>query len=100
MTKFCISCGTKIDNNAKFCPGCGTAAKAVPQQAEQPVMQSDATRFRQTPSYVAIASAITLNSIFPMSCTINPKHHIYAVDGYGRKIQWEPIAAKSAIFHC
>ena len=25
---FCGNCGTKIDDNAKFCPGCGQAVKA------------------------------------------------------------------------
>ena len=25
MTKFCMNCGTQIDDNTKFCPNCGTA---------------------------------------------------------------------------
>ena len=25
---FCGNCGTKIDDNAKFCPGCGQAVEA------------------------------------------------------------------------
>ncbi len=32
---FCGNCGTKIDDNAKFCPGCGKAVEAPPA-TEQP----------------------------------------------------------------
>jgi len=40
MAKFCDKCGTQISDSAKFCPGCGAAAEAVPvQQAPPPPPQ-------------------------------------------------------------
>lgn len=41
--KFCGKCGTKIEDNIKFCPGCGSPADAPQEQ------QSQQAQPRQTP---------------------------------------------------
>ena len=33
--KFCGKCGTKIEDNIKFCPGCGSPADAPQEQQSQ-----------------------------------------------------------------
>ena len=38
---FCGKCGTKVDDNVKFCPGCGEAL-AAPQQAPSEIPAADA----------------------------------------------------------
>ncbi len=37
---FCAQCGSKMDDNAKFCPSCGAASSAG-QQAQQPAGQQE-----------------------------------------------------------
>jgi hypothetical protein len=37
---FCSSCGTQVDNNAQFCPNCGTKFVQMPTSAETGVLSS------------------------------------------------------------
>jgi uncharacterized membrane protein len=34
---FCANCGTQVQDGVKFCPSCGSAVAAAPQQPSQPV---------------------------------------------------------------
>ena len=43
--KFCGKCGTKIEDNIKFCPGCGSPTDAPQeQQSQQAQGYANATR--------------------------------------------------------
>ena len=44
--KFCGKCGTQIEDNVKFCPGCGAPAEQPAQQA-QPASQPPQNDFSQ-----------------------------------------------------
>jgi len=50
--KFCGKCGTQIEDNVKFCPGCGAPAEQPAQQAQpqqtQPAAQTPQNDFSQT----------------------------------------------------
>ena len=49
--KFCGKCGTKIEDNIKFCPGCGAPAEQPAQQAQPqqtPPPQQNQNGFNQT----------------------------------------------------
>ncbi len=37
---FCGNCGTKVEDGVKFCPGCGAAINAQPQQAQAAPQQN------------------------------------------------------------
>ncbi len=39
--KYCGKCGTQIDDNVKFCPGCGTHTEEVQAQPQQTQSQND-----------------------------------------------------------
>ncbi|MBQ3724092.1 MAG: zinc ribbon domain-containing protein [Oscillospiraceae bacterium] len=47
MAKYCIQCGAKLADEAKFCPNCGTASvQPQAQQVQQPqAAQPDAAPF-------------------------------------------------------
>jgi hypothetical protein len=36
---FCENCGTKIEDGVKFCPNCGKALNALPNEAAAPLIQ-------------------------------------------------------------
>lgn len=40
--KFCRNCGTQLEDNAAFCPACGTATSAQQAAAQQPEQQAAA----------------------------------------------------------
>ena len=49
--KFCGKCGTQIEDNVKFCPGCGAPAEQPAQQAQPqqtPPPQQNQNGFNQT----------------------------------------------------
>ena len=48
--KFCGKCGTQIEDNVKFCPGCGAPAEQPAQQAQPqqtPLPQQNQNNFNQ-----------------------------------------------------
>ena len=38
---FCCKCGSKVDDNAKFCANCGTVVESISQQVQQPQMTTN-----------------------------------------------------------
>ncbi len=38
---FCGKCGTRVEEGAKFCPGCGAPVEAAAQQTQQPPQQEN-----------------------------------------------------------
>ena len=50
--KFCKNCGAQIEDAAKFCPTCGTAAASAAQQPQNAApyqAQNNAQQYQQTP---------------------------------------------------
>ena len=54
--KFCKNCGTQLNDEAAFCPSCGTAAAPAPQQADA---QPQQTAAQPQQAYTAQAQPLT-----------------------------------------
>jgi len=51
---FCSSCGTQVDNNAQFCPKCGTKFVQMPTASEGSMIPPIPLPPPQTPGYIPI----------------------------------------------
>jgi len=71
MTRFCLNCGSPVEENSTFCTACGTAmeaapaatqtqpAAAPPQQAASPYQQDTKQQYQQQQSYQQAAPQYT-----------------------------------------
>lgn len=60
MSKFCTSCGSELEDNAKFCPNCGVSL-AVPTGFDSPVDNNAYTVQAETPVYTPQQEAPVYN---------------------------------------